>query len=43
MKKCILLVRVSTDRQDFTEQENQLYELAKRDGYDDNSIIIIVE
>lgn len=43
MKKYILLVRVSTDRQDFTEQENQLYELAKRDGYDDNSIIIIAE
>lgn len=43
MKKCILLVRVSTDRQDFTEQEKQLYELAKRDGYDDNSIIIIAE
>ena len=43
MKKCILLVRVSTDRQDFTEQEKQLYEMAKRDGYNDNSIIIIAE
>lgn len=43
MKKCILLVRVSTERQDFSEQERQLLEMAKRDGYDDNSILIIAE
>lgn len=43
MKKAILLVRVSTDRQDFDEQEKQLYDLAVADGYKENEIIIIAE
>lgn len=41
--KCILLVRVSTQRQDFDEQENQLYNLAVADGYSDSDIIPICE
>lgn len=41
--KCILLVRVSTQRQDFDEQERQLYDLAIADGYKDNEIIPICE
>lgn len=41
--KCILLVRVSTQRQDFDEQERQLYELAIADGYKDTEIIPICE
>lgn len=41
--KCILLVRVSTQRQDFDEQENQLYNLAVADGYSDFNIIPICE
>lgn len=41
--KCILLVRVSTQRQDFDEQERQLYDLAIADGYKDNEIIAICE
>lgn len=43
MKKAILLVRVSTEKQNFDEQEKQLYDLAVADGYDDNNIIIIAE
>jgi len=31
MGKCILLVRVSTEKQSFDEQEKELYELASRD------------
>ena len=41
--KCILLVRVSTQRQDFDEQERQLYDLAIADGYKDMQIIAICE
>ena len=43
MKKAILLVRVSTERQNFDEQEKQLYNLAIADGYNDDNIIIIAE
>lgn len=42
-KKAILLVRVSTQRQDFDEQEKQLYDLAIADGYKDNEIVAIAE
>lgn len=41
--KAILLVRVSTDRQDFDEQERQLYELALSDGYAEENIVAICE
>ncbi|MDE6368870.1 MAG: recombinase family protein [Muribaculaceae bacterium] len=41
MSKCILLVRVSTERQSFDEQERQLYDMALRDGFTDNNIISI--
>ncbi len=43
MKKSILLVRVSTERQSFDEQEKQLYNLAISDGYEPNNIIAIAE
>lgn len=43
MKKAILLVRVSTERQNFDEQEQQLYNLALADGFNDDNIIIIAE
>lgn len=43
MKKAILLVRVSTERQNFDEQEQQLYNLALADGFKDNEIIPIAE
>lgn len=43
MKKAILLVRVSTEKQDFDEQEKQLYNLAIADGFNDDNIIIIAE
>ena len=33
MKKCVLLVRVSTSKQDYEDQTNELIEYAKRDGY----------
>lgn len=39
--KCLLLVRVSTQKQDFDEQEKELYQLALNDGYTD--IIAICE
>lgn len=42
-KKCILLVRVSTLKQDFDEQEKELYQLAINDGYSDENIIAICE
>ena len=32
-KKCILLVRVSTDKQSFEAQEKELFDLALQDGY----------
>lgn len=41
--KCILLVRVSTQKQDFDEQEKELYQLALSDGYKDENIIPICE
>ena len=31
--KAILLVRVSTEAQDFTEQEREIYQMAINDGY----------
>ena len=40
MGKCILLVRVSTEKQSFDEQEKELYELASRD-YAPKDITII--
>ena len=43
MGKCILLVRVSTDRQSFDEQEQQLFQLAIKDGYAEDNIIPICE
>lgn len=39
--KAILLVRVSTERQNFDEQEKELFNLALRDGYKENDIISI--
>lgn len=41
--KAILLVRVSTKKQDFDEQEKQLLSLALSDGYKDSEIIAICE
>lgn len=41
--KAILLVRVSTQKQDFDEQEKQLYNLAVADGFAEHSIIPICE
>ena len=43
MAKAILLVRVSTDRQSFDEQEQQLFQLAIKDGYTEDNIIPICE
>ena len=40
-KKCILLVRVSTQHQDLDQQRNKVFEVAKNDGYEDSDIIII--
>ena len=33
MKKCLLLVRVSTQQQSFAEQKEDLIRAAQRDGY----------
>ena len=41
--KAILLVRVSTDRQSFDEQELNLFNMAIGDGYTENNIIPICE
>ena len=41
--KCILLVRVSTERQDYDEQERIIYNQALEDGYTDENIIAIKE
>lgn len=41
MKKCIILSRVSTERQNVTQQTDLLIQKAKNDGYKDNNIIII--
>lgn len=40
-KKCILLVRVSTEAQSFEAQEKELYELALKDGYASEQITSI--
>ena len=41
--KAILLVRVSTEAQDFTEQEREIYQMAINDGYTPEDIIPICE
>lgn len=43
MAKCITLVRVSTKKQDYDEQSQQVYQMAIKDGYKDNEIIQIEE
>lgn len=43
MAKAILLVRVSTDRQEFDIQEEEIYQLALKDGFSDDQIIPIAE
>lgn len=43
MGKAILLVRVSTERQEFDEQEKELYNMAIEDGYTDSEIIPVCE
>lgn len=40
-KKCILLVRVSTEAQSYEAQERELYELASKDGYSKEQITSI--
>lgn len=42
-KKAILLVRVSTLKQDFDEQERELFDMAIADGYKESDIIAICE
>ena len=37
-KKCILLVRVSTEAQSFEAQEKELFDLAIKDGYSKEQI-----
>lgn len=41
MDKCILFVRVSTEKQSFDEQEKELYEMAVADGFAPQNIIAI--
>ena len=41
--KAILLVRVSTEAQDFTEQEKEIYQMAINDGYKPEDIIAVCE
>lgn len=43
MSKAILLVRVSTEAQNFDEQERELYNLALSDGFAESDIIPICE
>ena len=43
MGKAILLVRVSTERQSFDAQEQELFQLAVSDGYAESDIIPICE
>lgn len=43
MGKAILLVRVSTERQSFDAQEQELFQLAVSDGYTESDIIPICE
>ena len=40
-KKCILLVRVSTGKQELNQQTEKVKEEALKDGYKDNQIIIL--
>lgn len=41
--KCIVFVRVSTIKQDFDNQERELYEMAIADGYAEDDIFLIAE
>ena len=41
MKKCIALVRVSTQKQILDEQRNEVISMALNDGYDENNILVI--
>lgn len=41
MKKCILLVRVSTQRQDLDSQREKVKSEALKDGYSEESIVVI--
>ena len=41
MKKCIALVRVSTQKQILDEQRNEVISMALNDGYDEKSILVI--
>lgn len=41
MGKCILLIRVSTERQEYEAQTEELLLFAKSYGYDDDNIILI--
>ena len=43
MGKAILLVRVSTERQSFDAQEQELFQLAVSDGYAESDIIAVCE
>lgn len=43
MSKCILLIRVSTEVQDFIEQENVVRQAALRDGFTADQIISIAD
>ncbi len=43
MGKAILLVRVSTERQSFDAQEQELFQLAIADGYSESDIIPVCE
>ena len=40
-RKCILLVRVSTDAQDLAQQTDKVKSQALSDGYTEDSIIVI--
>lgn len=42
-KKCICLVRVSSEAQSYDEQSRVIYNLAKEDGYDEDSILVIAD
>ena len=41
LNRCICLARVSTSRQSYSEQVNDLKELAMKDGYKESNIIVI--
>ena len=41
--KAIIFARVSTMTQDLEQQEQVLFQTAKKDGYSDNDIIVISE